>query len=423
MSVLRQHIEPIPVSSAPAAPKSVTVLGATGSIGENTLDLVGRDPEAYRVVALTAGSKVARLAELAILHKAELAVIADETRYAELKDRLAGTGIEAAAGRAAVIEAAGRPADWTMAAIVGVAGLEPTLAAVAQGNAVAVANKECLVSAGSLFMAEVARHGATLIPVDSEHAAAAQLMTAETPAPGRSFNLAEEKGIERLCLTASGGPFRDLSRDEMAKVTPERAIKHPTWSMGRKVSLDSATLMNKALEMLEAHHLFGLAPNRIDALIHPQSVVHCLVYYRDGAVLAQMSPPDMRTPIAYSLAWPERMPVPMAPLDLAKLGTLSFESPDEARFPALRLAREALAAGGNAGTVLNAANEVAGEAFLAGEIGFLAIAEVVESALTEQGSGGGTPAMRLEDVTAIDRAARASAQSAIKRFASRASAV
>ncbi|MFD0987252.1 1-deoxy-D-xylulose-5-phosphate reductoisomerase [Methyloligella solikamskensis] len=392
--------------SQSAAPRRITVLGATGSIGENTLDLIGRDPARFQVVALTGGEKVDRLAELAIHHNAELAVIADETRYEALRARLEGTGIEAAAGRQAVIEAATRPADWTMAAIVGVAGLEPTHAAVKQGATVAVANKECLVCAGPVFMAEVRRHGARLLPVDSEHSAAMQL-------------LSQSEGVEidKLCLTASGGPFRRYTREEMARVTPEQALKHPNWSMGPKITLDSATLMNKALEMLEAQHLFDLPADRIDAVIHPQSVVHCLVYYRDGSVLAHMSPPDMRTPIAYSLAWPERMAVPMAPLDLPKLATLTFEAPDSDRFPALRLAREALRTGKSAGAVLNAANEVAAAAFFAGEIGFLAITEIVERVLTESADLVGREPTTIEDVIVIDEQARRRARECLPAFA------
>lgn len=376
-------------------PKRITVLGATGSIGENTLDLIARNPENYEIVALTGGSKVDRLAELAIQHNAKLAVIADESLFGVLRDRLAGTGIEAAAGRAAVIEAASRPADWTMGAIVGIAGLEPTLAALKQGQSLALANKECLVSAGSVFMREVARNAATLLPVDSEHCAALQALAC---GPATTVDI--------LRLTASGGPFRSLSRAEMARVTPEEALNHPNWSMGPKVTLDSATLMNKALEMLEAYHLFGLAPERIDALIHAQSIVHCLVYYRDGSVLAHMSPPDMRTPIAYSLAWPDRMAVPMPPLDLARLGTLTFEEPDEKRFPAIRIGREVMRAGGAAGTVMNAANEVAGAAFFAGKIGFLDITDIVAAILDQSADlVGQSPAM-IDDIIAIDAETR-----------------
>lgn len=387
-------------------PRRISVLGATGSIGESTLDLIGRDPSAYRVVALTGGHNAARLAALAVLHRAELAVIADPQCYATLRAALAGTGIEVGAGEEALLEAASRPADWVMAAIVGAAGLKPTLQAVRQGTLTALANKECLVSAGDIFMAEVARAKATLLPVDSEHSAAMQVMTGVRP-----------ERIERVCLTASGGPFRSWSLDQMRAARPEQALNHPNWSMGPKVTIDSATLMNKGLELLEAHHLFALSPDKLDVLIHPQSIVHCLVHMSDGSVLAQMACPDMRTPIAYSLAWPERMHAPTKRLDLASLGTLSFEPPDEERFPALRLARGVLEEGGSAGTVLNAANEVAVEAYLAGRIGFLAIAALVEATLAA--NPGLTTSHRgsVDDVLAIDAEARTAARSLLARFA------
>jgi len=387
-------------------PRRISVLGATGSIGESTLDLIGRNPSAYQVVALTGGQNVARLAELAILHRAQLAVIADPEGYAALRDSLAGTDIEVGAGEDALLEAASRPADWIMAAIVGAAGLKPTLQAVRQGTLTALANKECLVSAGDIFMAEVERAKTTLLPVDSEHSAAMQVMTGTRP-----------ERIELVCLTASGGPFRSWSREQMRAARPEQALNHPNWSMGPKVTIDSATLMNKGLELLEAHHLFGLAPDKLDVLIHPQSIVHCLVHMSDGSVLAQMACPDMRTPIAYSLAWPERMHAPTKRLDLASLGTLSFETPDEERFPALKLAREVLAEGGSGGTVLNAANEVAVAAFLSGRIGFLSIAALVEATLAA--NGGLTTCHRgsVDDVLAIDAEARVAARSFLARFA------
>ncbi len=388
------------------APRRITVLGATGSIGDSTLDLIGRNPSAYQVVALTGGRNVARLAELAILHRAELAVIADPQFYAPLRAALAGTGIEAAAGETALLEAARRPADWVMAAIVGAAGLKPTLEAVRQGTATALANKECLVTAGSIFMAEVARAKTTLLPVDSEHSAASQAMVG-----------ARHERIERICLTASGGPFRSWSLAQMEQARPEQALKHPNWSMGAKVTIDSATLMNKGLELIEAHHLFALAADKLEVLIHPQSIIHCLVYLSDGSVLAQMSCPDMRTPIAYSLAWPERMHVPNGRVDLAALGALTFEAPDPARFPALRIAREVLEAGGSAGTVLNAANEVAVEAFLGKRIGFLGIARLVETTLAANPDLIAHIPASVEDVLAIDEAARATAKALLSRFA------
>jgi 1-deoxy-D-xylulose-5-phosphate reductoisomerase len=406
MTVLAVQSQTVRLASPRARPRRISVLGATGSIGENTLDLVGRDPASFTVVALTGGRNAARLAELAVKHRAELAVIADETCYAELRARLSGTGIEAAAGEDALVEAASRPADWVMAAIVGAAGLKPTLAAVRQGTCTALANKECLVSAGPIFMREVAKYRTALLPVDSEHSAAMQVMAGGAP-----------ESIERICLTASGGPFRSWSLADMASVTPKQALAHPNWSMGPKVTIDSATLMNKALELIEAHHLFSVPAERLSVLIHPQSIVHCLVHYRDGSVLAQMSCPDMRTPIAYSLAWPNRMQAPTARLDLASLGALSFEAPDEERFPALRLARQVLAAGGGSRTVLNAANEVAVQAFLDGRIGFLGIAALVEATLGRSAHISAPSPDSVDEVLAVDAEARAIALSQLPRFA------
>jgi len=396
----------VEIEPSPVRPRRISVLGATGSIGESTLDLIGRNPSSYRVVALTGGHNAARLAALAILHRAELAVIADPEAYGDLRAALAGTHIEVGAGEGALLEAASRPADWVMAAIVGAAGLKPTIEAVRQGRMTALANKECLVSAGDIFMSEVARAKATLLPVDSEHSAVMQVMAETRP-----------ERVERVCLTASGGPFRAWSQQAMRSARPEQALNHPNWSMGPKVTVDSATLMNKGLELLEAHHLFSLPPAKLDILVHPQSIVHCLVHLSDGAVLAQMSCPDMRTPIAYSLAWPERMHAPTKRLDLAALGTLSFEAPDERRFPALRLAREVLAAGGSAGTVLNAANEIAVEAFLGGRIGFLAIADLVEATLEASAGLAAYDRNSVEDVLAVDNEARGSARSLLGRFA------
>jgi 1-deoxy-D-xylulose-5-phosphate reductoisomerase len=401
-------LAPLAIGTAPGAaqPRRISVLGATGSIGESTLDLIGRAPGSYHVVALTGGHNAARLAQLAILHRAELAVVADPEAYEALRAALTGTGIEAAAGEEALLEAARRPADWVMAAIVGAAGLKPTLEAVRQGRMTALANKECLVSAGDIFMAEVAQAKTTLLPVDSEHSAVMQVTAGTRP-----------ERIERVCLTASGGPFRAWSIEEMRIARPDQALNHPNWTMGPKVTIDSATLMNKGLELLEAHHLFALPPAKLDVVIHPQSIVHCLVHLSDGSVLAQLSCPDMRTPIAYSLAWPERMQAPTKRLDLAALGTLSFETPDEQRFPALRLAREVLAAGGSAGTVLNAANEIAVQAYLTGEISFLAIAALVESTLEASAALAGHSRRTVEDVLAVDAAARATARALLGRFA------
>ncbi len=387
-------------------PRRISILGATGSIGESTLDLIGRNSESYDVVALTGGKNVKRLAEMAIEHRAEIAVIAEPDRYDDLKAALTGTGIETAAGEGALLDAASRPADWVMAAIVGAAGLKPTLRAVRQGTSTALANKECLVSAGRIFMAEVARCGTTLLPVDSEHSAALQAMTGTKP-----------EHIERVCLTASGGPFRTWSHEQMANVAPEQALKHPNWSMGAKVTIDSATLMNKGLELLEAHHLFALPPEKLSAVVHPQSIVHCLVYMSDGSVMAQLSCPDMRTPIAYSLAWPERMHVPNKRLDLAEIGALTFEAPDFERFPALRLAMDVLAAGGSAGTVLNAANEVAVAAFLEKRLGFLGIVGLVEATLVACDDLIVQTPQDADDILEIDREARARARNWLPRFA------
>jgi 1-deoxy-D-xylulose-5-phosphate reductoisomerase len=406
---MRSHVTSVTIELAarPSRRRRISVLGATGSIGESTLDLIGRNPDGYEVVALTGGGNARRLAELAVLHHAKLAVIADERCYADLKAALAGTSIEIGAGEAALIEAASRPADWVMAAIVGAAGLKPTLAAVRQGTATALATKECLVTAGNLFMQEVASARTTLLPVDSEHSAALQVM-ADT----------RHDLIESVCLTASGGPFRTWSRAQMAEASPEQALNHPNWSMGPKVTIDSATLMNKGLELIEAHHLFGLPPAKLDVLIHPQSIVHCLVMLADGSVLAQLSCPDMRTPIAYSLAWPERMHAPTKRLDLAALGGLSFEAPDSARFPALDLARAALRDGKSAGTVLNAANEVAVEAFLARRIGFLAIASLVETTLEQRPDLASVAPSSIDDVLTVDGESRLAARALLDRFAS-----
>lgn len=377
-------------------PRKVSILGATGSIGESTLDLIGRSPERFDVVALTAGTNARKLAELAIRHQAKHASIADPGQYDLLKECLAGSGIEASAGEEAVCEAALLAADWIMAAIVGAAGLKPTFAAVSQGTCLALANKECLVSAGDVFLEAVRQSGATLLPVDSEHSAAFQAID---PSPSRC--------IETITLTASGGPFREWSAERLKAAKPDEALKHPNWSMGRKVTIDSATLMNKGLELIEAYHLFPVGVDQLRILVHPQSIIHCLVQYCDGSVLAQMSAPDMRTPIAYSMAWPERMPAPTERLDLVRLSQLTFEPVDEVRFPALRVAREAMKAGGTAPTILNAANEIAVECFLAGQIGFMTIPKVVEAAIEASVSEIGLPrAASLDEVIETDIAAR-----------------
>ncbi len=384
-------------------PRRVSVLGATGSIGRSTLDLVARSAGEFEIVALTAHANAAQLADLARRHRARIAVVAREESYAELKSLLVGTGIEAAAGPEALEAAASEAADCVVAAIVGAAGLKPTFAAVAQGRRIALANKECLVTAGPVFMSAVSAAGAELLPVDSEHSAAFQ-----------AIGDADLADIERITLTASGGPFRTWPADRLATATITEALQHPNWSMGPKITVDSATLMNKGLELIEAHYLFPVALERLDVVVHPQSIVHCLVAYRDGSVIAQLANPDMRTPIALALSHPARMHAPTPPLDLVRLGSLTFEAPDEQRFPALRLAREALERGGSAPAVLNAANEIAVEAFLAGRIAFLDIAATVATCLdrAERDSLISTP-RSLADVLAVDEAARTLARNVI----------
>ena len=372
--------------------KSVTILGSTGSVGCNTIDLIRRSPSQFSVDTLTGNSNVAVLAEQAVSVGARLAVTADDGCYGALKDALSGTGIEVAAGREALIEAAMRPTDWVMASIVGAAGLAPTLEAVRRSAVVGLANKECLVSAGDIFCREVDDNNARLIPVDSEHSAIYQVFDFERP-----------DRVERIVLTASGGPFRERSLDTLTKVTLEEAVAHPNWSMGAKISVDSATMMNKGLELIEAFHLFPLPEDKIDILVHPQSVIHSMVEYVDASVLAQLGTPDMRTPIAYALAWPDRMAAPSPRLKLEDIATLTFEAPDPQRFPALRLAREALRTGGSAPTVLNAANEIAVQMFLAKELPFLDIASVVEETLAAMPR---QEIATLEDVIAVDRMAR-----------------
>ena len=377
---------------APGERRHVSILGSTGSVGANTVELVAADPRRYRVEALTAHSNAELLAQQARRLRPRLAAVADPAAYAALKAGLAGTSVRAAAGAEALLDAAALPADWVMAAIVGAAGLAPTLEAVRRGAVVALANKECLVCAGDVVIREARRFGATLLPVDSEHSAIFQVFDFERP-----------ERVEKIVLTASGGPFRTLSQDAMAAATPAQAVAHPTWDMGAKISVDSATMMNKGLETIEAFHLFPVAAEQIEVLVHPQSVVHGMVAYCDGSVLAQLGAPDMRTPIACSLAWPDRVSAPVPRLDLAAIGRLTFETPDPARFPALRLAREALAHGGGATCALNAANEVAVGGFLRGEIGFLDIVPVVEGAVEAVSNA---PVASLERVVAADGEAR-----------------
>jgi 1-deoxy-D-xylulose-5-phosphate reductoisomerase len=384
-------------------PRSVTILGSTGSVGTSTIDLIRRNPGAYVIEALTANSDWEGLARQAIELKARTVAIGDPAAYKPLKAALAGTNIGVAAGSEALVEAAGAKSDWVMAAIVGAAGLAPTLAAIRRGAIVALANKEVLVCAGDLVMQEVARSGATLLPVDSEHNAIFQV-----------FDFDRVEGIEKIILTASGGPFRTLDRAAMALKTPAQAVAHPNWKMGAKISVDSATMMNKGLELIEAKHLFRMPQEKIDIVVHPQSVIHSLVAYIDGSVLAQLGSPDMRTPIAYTLAWPARMPSPSPRLDLAAIANLTFEAPDPVRFPALRLVREAVSAGGSAPTVLNAANEIAVHAFLAEKIGFLDIAEIVERTLAAIPVG---PIDTLDDVHNFDKQARETAARLVQDFA------
>ena len=381
--------------------RGITVLGSTGSVGQSTLDLLQRAPGAWHIHALTANSDVAALAAQARMCRADLAVVADPSAYAALKDALSGTGIATAAGPEALIEAAQRPAEVVMAAIVGAAGLPPTLAAIDRGATVAIANKECLVCAGDLVTAAARRSGARLLPVDSEHNAIFQVFDHDRP-----------ERVARVILTASGGPFRTASHDAMRGATPAQACKHPVWSMGAKISVDSATLMNKGLELIEAHHLFPVRAEQLEVLVHPQSVVHSMVEYIDGSVLAQLGTPDMRTPIAYTLAYPERMATPCRRLDLAEIGTLEFEAPDFERFPALGLALAAMHSGGSAPAILNAANEIAVAGFLSGRIGFLDIAAIVGDTLDRVAAAS---VASLAEVVAVDGAARSTAAALMQR--------
>ena len=381
--------------------RSLTILGATGSVGSQALDLVARNPGHWRVEALTANTDAAGLAAAALASGAKLAVVADPAAYPMLKAALAGSGIEAAAGAQAVCEAATRPSDLVLTAIVGAAGLGATLAAVKRGATVAIANKETLVCAGELVKAAAAQSGATLLPVDSEHNAVFQV-----------FDHARPERVAKIILTCSGGPFRTFSVAAMRTVTVADACKHPIWSMGAKISVDSATLMNKGLELIEAHQLFPVGIERLDVIVHPQSVVHSMVEYVDGSVLAQLGTPDMRIPIAYALAWPDRIATPAARLDLAAIGRLEFESPDFERFPALRLAWNAMRAGGSAPCILNAANEVAVAAFIAGQTGFLDIATIVGETLARVDAA---PVATIDDVLAVDALARRVAGAAVKQ--------
>ncbi|GAB2206198.1 1-deoxy-D-xylulose-5-phosphate reductoisomerase [Roseibium sp. ROS1] len=380
----------------PGAKTRITVLGATGSIGQSLADLIQRNPDSYEVVALVANRNAAGLADMAKALKTGSAILAEESCYPELNERLAGSGIATGAGEAAVLEAVTQDTDIVVGAIVGSAGLKPTMAAIRSGRRIALANKECLVCAGDLFMAKIRATEAELLPVDSEHNAIFQV-----------FETDKADMVEKVILTASGGPFRSVSKADMARVTPQQALKHPNWDMGARITIDSATMMNKGFEVIEASHLFPVAHDQLGVLVHPQSTVHGLVQYKDGSLLAQLGSPDMRTPIAHCLAFPRRMNVPVKRLDLAELGTLTFEAPDLDRFPALRLALEAMRAGGMAPAVLNAADEVAVDAFLKGRIGFMDIPAAIEEVLDVMGAGGKlTDAAGVEDVLAIDAEAR-----------------
>ena len=395
------RVAPIPAMSGDS-PRSVTILGSTGSVGCSTIDLIERHPDQYVVEALVANNSVVRLAEQAKRLRPRMVAVADDRAYGALKEALAGTGIEVGAGAQAVNEAAMRPADFVMAAIVGAAGLQPTLAAIRRGAILGLANKETLVCAGALVMAEVSRAGATLVPVDSEHSAIFQV-----------FDTEQRERVERIILTASGGPFRDASHEAMAAATPEQAVAHPVWDMGAKISIDSATMMNKGLEVIEAFHLFGHPEPGIDVLVHPQSVIHSMVEYIDGSVLAQLGTPDMRMPISLALGWPRRIPTPGKRLNLAEIGTLTFEAPDPERFPALRIARAALRAGGAAPLVCNAANEIAVGAFLDRAIGFLDICRIVEDTVEALAHAAATS---LDEILHWDDRARAQARDHVTRL-------
>ncbi len=383
------------------AQKKITILGSTGSIGKNTVDIIRRYPDNYRVTALTGNQNISLLAEQAKLLKAELAVSADETKYTELKELLAGTSVRVAAGFQAVVDAAKEDADWTMSSIVGAAGLLPTMEVVKRGRTLALANKETLVCAGEIVMQAIREYHTTLIPVDSEHSAI--------------FQTLEEKhrgAVDRILLTASGGPFREKDLSFMEKATPQQAVAHPNWNMGAKISVDSATMMNKGLEIIEACHLFKVPVDKIEVLVHPQSIVHSAVGYADGSVLAHMGMPDMRTPIAYALAWPDRMESPTARLDFTKMAALTFYAPDEDRFPALRLAKECQQKGQTATAVMNAANEVAVGAFLKRRIGFLDIVRIVEKVVEMLPLD---PVSTIQDVMAVDGEARKTAESVLQK--------
>jgi 1-deoxy-D-xylulose-5-phosphate reductoisomerase len=407
----RPQTRPKTSNSASASEVSVTLLGATGSIGASTVDLLKRQPGRYRVEAVSAHRNAAALAALARELGARFAAIADPAAYAELKGALGNSGIAAGAGESALLEAAQRPADWVMAAISGASGLKPTLAAVERGATIGLANKECLVCAGAYFMRRAKTRGATVLPVDSEHNAVFQALGG-----GR------REDVRRVILTASGGPFRTWTKEQIRNATLEQALKHPNWSMGAKITIDSATLMNKGLELIEAQHLFALAHSELDVLVHPQSIVHGMVEFRDGSLIAQLGPTDMRVAISHCLAFPERIDEPAPRLEWSRMATLNFEEPDMDRFPALRLAREAMTAGGAAPTVLNAANEVAVAEFLGRRLGFAGIPALVEATLAAAARRGiSKEPASIEEAIAVDHVSRSLAADALPEIAAKAS--
>jgi 1-deoxy-D-xylulose-5-phosphate reductoisomerase len=397
--------------AAATSVRRVTVLGATGSIGDSTMDLIRAAPERYQVEALTANTNVEGLVKLAKEFRARFVAVADASKLAELRSALAGTGIQCGAGDSAVVEAAERPSDWLMAAVAGAAGLKPALAAVDRGATIALANKECLVCAGDFFMQRAAKAGACILPADSEHNALFQ-----------ALGSGSREELTRVIITASGGPFRTWAAADIEQATLAQALKHPNWSMGQKITIDSASMMNKGLEVIEASYLFALTPDEIDVLVHPQSIVHGMVEFRDFSVMAQLGSPDMRTPIAHCLGWPDRIPGRAAPLDLAKIGTLTFDAPDYDRFPGLKLAYDALRAGHGATTVYNAANEIAVAAFIAQKIRFGAIARLVEATMNEWvRSGNSAPLSSADDAIAVDHSARKMAATLLPQIAAKAS--
>jgi len=382
----------------------VSIFGATGSIGQNTIDLIARDVDAYDVVALTGSSNIAQLAADAIGLKADIAITADETRLEDLRAALAGSGVEAAAGQAALTEAASRPADWVMSAIIGAAGLQPGIAALQQGATLALANKESLVCAGALMLATAKAHNAHLLPVDSEHSAVFQALVGE-----------EISAVERIIITASGGAFRDWPLDKLAEATLAEASSHPNWDMGQRITIDSASMFNKAMEVIETHEYFDVSPSQIEVLVHPESLIHAMVGFNDGALMAHVGPPDMRHAIGYALHWPERRNLPVERLDLAAIGALTFRAPDEVRWPALRLAREVMERGGLAGAVFNAAKETALDGFIAGHLRFPQMAEVVDQVLASMPDDHIDAQMTLDNVMVADHMAREAAHDIIKQ--------